>query len=178
MAAAIKEVAEQQQYLTFLLADEEYAISILRIKEIIGYDTVTSVPKTPAWIRGVINLRGNVVPVVDLAVRFGLAERPVTKTTCIIIVEWQMETQNTMMGVIADAVSQVMDIAASEIQPAPSFGTRVKVDYLHGMAEMGKKFALLLDIDKILSGEDSTSLQEAAANLGSSDQKAATPGHA
>jgi len=178
MAAAIKEVAEQQQYLTFLLADEEYAISILRIKEIIGYDTVTSVPKTPAWIRGVINLRGNVVPVVDLAVRFGLAERPVTKTTCIIIVEWQMATQTTMMGVIADAVSQVMDIAASEIQAAPSFGTRVKVDYLQGMAEMGKKFALLLDIDKILSGEDTTSLQEASANLGSSDKKAATAGHA
>jgi len=177
MAAAIKEVAEQQQYLTFLLADEEYAISILRIKEIIGYDTVTSVPKTPAWIRGVINLRGNVVPVVDLAVKFGLPQRPVTKTTCIIIVEWQMETQNTMMGVIADAVSQVMDIAAAEIQAAPSFGTRVKVDYLQGMAELGKKFALLLDIDKILSGEDTMSLQEASANLGNSDNKAAAAGH-
>lgn len=176
MAAAIKEVAEQQQYLTFLLADEEYAISILRVKEIIGYDMVTSVPKTPAWIRGVINLRGNVVPVVDLAVRFGLAERPVTKTTCIIIVEWQMGTQNTMMGVIADAVSQVMDIAAGEIQAAPSFGTRVKVDYLRGMAEIGKKFALLLDIDKVLSGEDTTSLREAAANLESSEKKAAAAG--
>jgi len=178
MAAAIKEVAEQQQYLTFLLADEEYAISILRAKEIIGYDTVTSVPKTPTWVRGVINLRGNVVPVVDLAVRFGLAERPVTKTTCIIIVEWQMETQNTMMGVIADAVSQVMDIAAGEIQAAPSFGTRVKVDYLQGMAEIGKKFALLLDIDKVLSGEDTASLREASANLESSGTKAAGAGQA
>jgi len=178
MAAAIKEVAEQQQYLTFLLADEEYAISILRVKEIIGYDTVTSVPKTPTWVRGVINLRGNVVPVVDLAVRFGLAERPVTKTTCIIIVEWQMETQNTMMGVIADAVSQVMDIAAGEIQAAPSFGTRVKVDYLQGMAEIGKKFALLLDIDKVLSGEDTASLREASANLESSEKKAAGAGQA
>ena len=176
MAAAIKEVAEQQQYLTFLLADEEYAISILRVKEIIGYDTVTSVPKTPSWIRGVINLRGNVVPVVDLAVRFGLAERPVTKTTCIIIVEWQMETQNTMMGVIADAVSQVMDIAAGEIQAAPSFGTRVKVDYLQGMAEIGKKFALLLDIDKVLAGEDTTSLREASANMESNENKAASAG--
>ena len=174
MAAAIKEVAEQQQYLTFLLADEEYAISILRAKEIIGYDTVTSVPKTPTWVRGVINLRGNVVPVVDLAVRFGLAERPVTKTTCIIIVEWQMETQNTMMGVMADAVSQVMDIAAADIQPAPTFGTRVKVDYLRGMAQMGKKFALLLDIDKVLSGEDTADLREVSANLEKTENKAAT----
>src|SRR5215470_16184958 len=108
MTSVLKEATEQRQYLTFILSGEEYAISILRVKEIIGYDTVTSVPKTPKWIRGVINLRGNVVPVVDLAVKFGLGQRPVTKTTCIIIVEWQTQTQNTMMGVMADAVSQVM----------------------------------------------------------------------
>jgi len=173
MAAATKETVEQQQYLTFLLADEEYAISILRVKEIIGYDTVTSVPKTPGWIRGVINLRGNVVPVVDLAVRFGLTARPVTKTTCIIIVEWQMERQNTMMGVMADAVSQVMNIAEEEIQPAPSFGTRVNVDYLRGMAQMGKKFALLLDIDKVLSAEDTSDLKEASGNVEKSEGKTA-----
>jgi len=173
MAAATKETVEQQQYLTFLLADEEYAISILRVKEIIGYDTVTSVPKTPGWIRGVINLRGNVVPVVDLAVRFGLTARPVTKTTCIIIVEWQMERQNTMMGVMADAVSQVMNIAEEEIQPAPSFGTRVNVEYLRGMAQMGKKFALLLDIDKVLSAEDTSDLKEASGNVEKSEGKTA-----
>jgi len=173
MAAATKETVEQQQYLTFLLADEEYAISILRVKEIIGYDTVTSVPKTPTWIRGVINLRGNVVPVVDLAVRFGLAERPVTKTTCIIIVEWQRETQNMMMGVIADAVSQVMDIAAGDIQAAPSFGTRVNVDYLQGMAQLGKKFALLLDIDRVLYEEDTTNLREASSGVEKTKSKAA-----
>src|SRR5258708_39658942 len=115
MTTATKEVAEQKQYLTFLLANEEYAIGILKVKEIIGYDTVTTVPKTPKWVRGVINLRGSVVPVVDLAVRFGMEERPVTKTSCIIIVERQLESQNTMMGVMADAVSQVMDIAAGDI---------------------------------------------------------------
>src|SRR5215472_12320256 len=122
MAAAIKEVAEQQQYLTFLLSGEEYAISILRVKEIIGYDTVTTVPKTPRWIRGVINLRGNVVPVVDLAVRFELGEGPVTKTSCIIILEWQQENRDTMMGVVVDEVSQVMDITAENVQPVPAFG--------------------------------------------------------
>jgi purine-binding chemotaxis protein CheW len=178
MTATTKETGEQRQYLTFLLADEEYAISILRVKEIIGYDTVTSVPKTPKWICGVINLRGNVVPVVDLAVKFGLGGRPVTKTTCIIIVEWRTQTQNTMMGVMADAVSQVMDIATGEIQAAPSFGTRVKVDYLQGMAQMGKKFALLLDIDKVLSGEDSADLRELPLNLERTEGKAATAGQA
>jgi purine-binding chemotaxis protein CheW len=151
---------EQQQYLTFLLCGQEYAISILRVKEIIGYDTVTTVPKTPKWVRGVINLRGKVVPVVDLAVRFGLEERPVTKTSCIIIVERQLESQNTMMGVMADAVSQVMDISAGEVQQVPAFGTRIKVDYLQGMAQLGKKFALLLDVDKVLSADELTDLQE------------------
>ena len=163
MTAPTKEAVEQQQYLTFLLCGEEYAISILRVKEIIGYDTVTTVPKTPKWVRGVINLRGNVVPVVDLALRFGLAERKVTKTTCIIIVERELENQNTMMGVIADAVSQVMDIAAADVQPVPAFGTHIKVDYLQGMAQLGKKFALLLDVDKVLSTGELLDLRETSA---------------
>src|SRR6266699_4412793 len=105
-----KEEVVQQQYLTFFLTDEEYAISIERVKEIIEYSSVTKVPKVPRWIRGVINLRGNVVPVVDLAVRFGLDERPITKTTCIVIVEVQQESENTVMGLIADAVNQVIEL--------------------------------------------------------------------
>lgn len=171
-----KEVVEQQQYLTFLLAGEEYAISILEVKEIIEYDTVTAVPKTPKWIRGVINLRGSVVPVVDLAVKFGLEQKPVTKTTCIVIVETQHEDQNTTMGVIADAVSQVMDIAAGEIQDVPAFGTRITVDYLQGMAQLGKKFVLLLDIDKVLSTDEAIDLSEATSNLKEEEGTAASPG--
>jgi purine-binding chemotaxis protein CheW len=154
MTSIAKEGAEQQQYLTFLLADEEFAISILKVKEIIEYDTVTKVPRTPKWIRGVINLRGGVVPVVDLAVKFGLDERPVTKTTCIVIVEVQFEAQSTTMGIVADAVSQVMELTSERIQQAPEFGTRVKMDYLLGMAQLGKKFALLLDVDKVLSTDE------------------------
>jgi purine-binding chemotaxis protein CheW len=154
MTTATKEAVEQQQYLTFLLADEEYAISILKVKELIEYDTVTKVPKTPRWIRGVINLRGSVVPVVDLVVKFGLEERAVTKTTCIVIVEGQLEEQSTTMGILADAVNQVLDLTAEDIQPVPEFGTRVKVDYLLGMAKLGKKFALLLDVDKVLSTDE------------------------
>lgn len=169
MATATKEGIEQQQYLTFLLAGEEYAISILKVKEIIEYDTVTVVPKTPKWIRGVINLRGSVVPVVDLAVKFGLEERPVTKTSCIVILEGQLENQNTTMGIVADAVSQVMDLASEDIREVPEFGTRVQVNYLLGMAQLGKKFALLLDVDKVLSTEELLDLDQVSANAGTTD---------
>jgi purine-binding chemotaxis protein CheW len=164
MATATKEGIEQQQYLTFLLAGEEYAISILKVKEIIEYDTVTVVPKTPKWIRGVINLRGSVVPVVDLAVKFGLEERPVTRTSCIVILEGQLENQNTTMGIVADAVSQVMDLAEQDIREVPEFGTRVQVNYLLGMAQLGKKFALLLDVDKVLSTDELLNLDQVSAN--------------
>jgi purine-binding chemotaxis protein CheW len=157
-----KEPTLQQQYLSFILSGEEYAINILRVKEIIAYDTVTTVPKTPQWIRGVINLRGNVVPVVDLAVRFGLGEGPVTKTSCIIILEWQLESRETMMGVVADSVSQVMDIATDEVRPVPTFGTCVTGDYLQGMVQQGKKFAMLLNFDKVLSTGEIAVLDEAA----------------
>ena len=154
MPTITHEAVKQQQYLTFLLASEEYAISILKVKEIIEYGTVTTVPKTPPWIRGVINLRGAVVPVVDLAVKFGLAESPVMKTTCIIIVETLLGGQTTIMGVIADAVSQVMDLSEEDIRAVPEFGTRVKVDYLLGVTQLGKKFALLLDTDRVLSSDE------------------------
>jgi purine-binding chemotaxis protein CheW len=146
-----KEEAVQQQYLTFFLEDEEYATSIQRVKEIIEYTAVTKVPKVPEWIRGVINLRGSVVPVVDLAVRFGLEERPVTKTTCIVIVEVEQDSERTVMGVIADAVNQVIDLAPKDIEEPPAFGTRVRLEYLFGMGKLGKKFALILNIDRVLS---------------------------
>ncbi len=149
-----KEETLQQQYLTFFLADEEYAISIERVKEIIEYTTVTKVPKVPEWIRGVINLRGNVVPVVDLTVRFGLEARQVSKTTCIVIVEVQQDSERTVMGVIADAVNQVIDFAPKDIEAPPVFGTRVRLDYLFGMGKLGKKFALILNINSVLSSAE------------------------
>src|SRR5204863_175460 len=149
-----KEDVIQQQYLTFFLADEEYAINIQRVKEIIEYTTVTKVPKVPEWIRGVINLRGNVVPVVDLTVRFGLKERPVSKTTCIVIVEIEQDSERAEMGVIADAVNQVIDLAPKDIEEPPAFGTRVRLEYLFGMGKLGKKFALILNIDSVLSNTE------------------------
>jgi purine-binding chemotaxis protein CheW len=146
-----KSVAQPSQYLTFSMADEECAVAVLQVREIIEYDTLTRVPSTPSWIRGVINLRGGVVPVVDLAAKFGLPERPITKRTCIVIVEIGVDGQPVLAGIMADAVSQVVEIAPADIEAAPSFGTGVRVDYLLGMARSGKKFALLLDIDRLLS---------------------------
>ncbi len=145
---------EQGQYLTFYLGGEEYAIGILGVKEILEYPTVTTVPQTPPWIRGVINLRGAVVPVVDLSVKFGLPPRPVTKRTCVVIVETTLDATRAVMGIQVDAVSQVMDLAPEAIQPAPAFGTQVRVDFLRGMATVGKKFVLLLDADRVLSAAD------------------------
>ncbi len=145
---------EQSQYLTFRLAGEEYAIGILRVKEILEYGIITKVPQTPPSIPGVINLRGSVVPVVDLAGKFGLPPSPVTKRTCIIIVEADLDGTRTVMGVLADAVSQVMDLAPEDIEPPPTFGTAVRVDYLQGMGKLGKKFVLLLNVDRILSAPE------------------------
>lgn len=166
-----REATAQQQYLTFFLADEEYAVSIQKVKEIIEYTTVTKVPKVPRWIRGVINLRGNVVPVVDLALRFGLEERPVTKTSCIVIVEIQQETESTVMGVIADAVNQVIELNAEDIEEPPAFGTRVRLEYLAGMGKLGKKFALILNIDQVLSATELLTVTGLQTELLDSERK-------
>ena len=143
-----------QQYLTFMIGGEEYAVSLLKVREIIEYDVVTEIPKTPQWVRGVINLRGNVVPVIDLAVKFRLAPSVVGKLTCIVITEVDCEGEATVMGIMADSVRQVIDLTLEDIEVPPTFGTRVSVDYLLGMARSGKKFCLLLDTEKVLSTEE------------------------
>jgi purine-binding chemotaxis protein CheW len=150
-----------QQYLTFMIGGEEYAVSLLKVKEIIEYDTVTQVPKTPEWIRGVINLRGSVVPVVDLAVKLRQAPSVAGKLTCIVITEVECGGEATVMGIMADSVRQVIDLKPQEVEPPPTFGTRVKVDYLLGMARSGKKFCLILDTGKVLSTDELLELPDA-----------------
>lgn len=147
-------LVHRAQYLTFLTAGEEYAIAIDKILEIIEYDTVTTVPNAPVWIRGVTNLRGRVVPVVDLAVKFGLQASSITKFSCIVITDVLFQGENLTMGVLADSVSQVIELASDEIEETPPFGTRVKTEYLLGMGPLGKKFCLILDIDKVLSTDE------------------------
>jgi purine-binding chemotaxis protein CheW len=155
------EATEQSQFLTFLLADESYAVSILRVREIIEYDTVTRVPNMPTSIRGVINLRGAVVPVVDLAARFGLRSSNVTKRTCVIIAEVEVGGERLVMGLMADSVSQVIDLPPADIEPPPAFGTSVRVDFLKGLGKIGKKFVLILDLDRALTTLDLLSVAEA-----------------
>lgn len=142
------------QYLTFFLAGEEYAITILQVTDIIECGAVTRVPGTPPWIRGVHNLRGTVVPVIDLAVKFGLPATEVTRRTCIVIVELKADDETLIMGVMADSVHQVVDFTADQVQPAPAFGPRVRVDCLLGMASSNGKFVLLLDIDRVFSSDE------------------------
>jgi purine-binding chemotaxis protein CheW len=155
-----------QQYLTFMIGGEEYAVSLLKVKEIIEYDIVTAIPKTPEWVRGVINLRGNVVPVIDLAVKFRQAPSAAGKLTCIVITEVQCEGEATVMGVMADSVRQVIDLKPQDIEVPPTFGTRIKVDYLVGMARSGKKFCLLLDTEKVLSTDELLELPDAVQEAG------------
>lgn len=142
------------QYLTFFIAGEEYAVNILKVKEIIEYDTITAVPNTAPWIRGVTNLRGNVVPVIDLAIKFGLPASAVSKFSCIVITEVSYDGEKLTMGLIADSVSQVLDFLENEVEAPPPFGTRLRIEFLLGMGKIGKKFCLILDIDKVLSADE------------------------
>ena len=141
---------ERSQYLSFVLCGEEYAVNILRVKEIIEFDALTRVPAMPDSVRGVINLRGRVVPVVDLAARFGLKESQITRRSCIVMVELVDDDESIVMGIIADAVSQVLDLSEEEIEPPPSFGTAISTKFIRGMAETGKKFVIILDVDRAL----------------------------
>ena len=167
---------EQSQYLTFLVAGEEYAVGILQAKEIIQYDTVTRVPKTPAWVRGVINLRGGVVPVVDLAARFGLGKTQPGRETCIVIAELDVEGGHMLLGVLADSVSRVIDLRPEEIDVPPAFGTRVQVDYLQGLGKVEGRFVLLLDIEKVLSAEDLMATETEATSAGEAEGAPAPEG--
>jgi purine-binding chemotaxis protein CheW len=149
------------QYLTFMLAGDMFAIEIAAIKEIIGYSGLTDVPMMPAYVRGVINLRGAAVPVLDLLLRFGRKSSPVTKRTCIVIIEITTSGGQQNLGVLVDSVDSVLDISASRIEPPPSFGTRIRADFLEGMGNVNGRFVMLLDVDRVLAAEEVESLSEA-----------------
>ncbi len=155
-----------QQYLTFMLGGEVFAIGILHIKEIIEYGQLTSVPMMPEFIRGVINLRGAVVPVVDLASRFGGKPSQVTRRSCIVILELTCEEEIQVIGVVVDAVNEVLEIAGSEIEPPPSFGTRIRTDFILGMGKVQERFVIILNVNNVLSTEDLLILGRAATGGG------------
>ena len=163
MDQAIKVMADREgKYLTFSMASEEYGIGILKIKEIIGMMSITTVPQTPEFIKGVINLRGKVIPVIDLRLRFGMTANDYTERTCIIVVEIPGVSGTVMIGIVVDSVSEVLSIKGDEIEETPTFGTRLNTDYILGMAKMDGGVKILLDIDRVLSRDEMYMLEEAA----------------
>jgi len=165
-------------YLTFWIAGEEYGIRVLQVREIIEYGEVTRVPSTPPWIRGVVNLRGSVLPVIDLAVKFGQPPSPVTRRTCIVVAEVAAESRLTVLGVLADAVSQVVDLGPAEIEPPPPFGTPVRVEFLLGLGRAQEKFILLLDTDRVLSADELLAARSSEEAAAADQEPPVTPGGA
>lgn len=147
---------EESQYLTFLLHGELYAFGILHVKEILEYGRVTKVPRMPDFIEGVINLRGEVIPVVNLASRFGMAASQISRRTCIVIVEVDQEIHSQVIGVLVDSVSEVLEIAQDNLRGAPSFGASIRTDFIRAMGKLGETFVIILDENKVLSVEEMT----------------------
>lgn len=155
-------VSKEGKYLTFALQKEEYGIGILKVKEIIGMMSITPVPRTPDFVKGVINLRGKVIPVVDLRMKFGMETIAYDERTCIIVVEVFSEDRVTSMGIVVDSVNEVANITEGDIEETPSFGISLDTEYILGMAKSGGTVRILLDIDSVLNQEELTELSQAA----------------
>jgi purine-binding chemotaxis protein CheW len=163
MDQVVKASAEKEgKYLTFTLAEEEYGIGILKIKEIIGMMPITTVPQTPEFVKGVINLRGKVIPVIDLRLRFSMDSIDYTERTCIIVVEIEGSAGTVQIGIVVDAVSEVLNVNAEDVEETPSFGAKLNTDYILGMAKMEGGVKILLDIDRVLGSEEIAALERAA----------------
>ncbi len=145
---------KEGKYLTFALGSEEYGLEILKVREIFGYMEITAVPQTPMYVKGVINLRGQVIPVVDLRAKFGMETMERTEETCIIVVEISQGSRNFSTGIVVDHVQEVLDIPGEDIEEAPQFGSAVNTDFILGMGKIGESVKILLDIDKVLAGDD------------------------
>jgi len=152
--------AKEGKYLTFGLGGEEYGLEILKVKEIIGIMDITMVPQTPEFVKGVINLRGKVIPVVDLRLKFTMPTSEYTRETCIIVVD----VENILMGIIVDTVSEVMNIQSKDIEPAPSFGSNINTDFITGIGKLKEKVVILLDIEGVLSNGEMNMVSEIVAN--------------
>ena len=161
---SVAEILETTQYLTFKLEDEVFALDIAKVREVLEYTTVTKVPRTPDFMCGVINLRGGVVPVVNMRLKFGMPDAEKTVNTCIIIVEVKLDGETTVLGALADSVQEVMDLEPDQIEPAPKIGTRLNTDFIKGMGKHDNKFIMILDIDKVFSADELALVQGAGSN--------------
>jgi len=146
--------AETTQFLTFRLEDEVFAIDITKVREVLDFTTVTKVPRTPEFMRGVINLRGSVVPVVDLRLKFGMSRTENTVNTCVIIAEVAVDGERMVLGALADSVQEVLDLEPGSIAPAPRIGTKLRTEFIRGMGRRDDRFIILLDIDKVFSTDE------------------------
>jgi len=160
---SIAEIDEMTQYLTFKLQDEVFALDISKVREVLDFTTVTKVPRMPDFLRGVINLRGSVVPVIDLRLKFGMPITAKTVNTCVIIVEVKLNDETVILGVLADSVQEVMDLEADAIEPAPRIGTHLKTDFIKGMGKHKETFIMILDIDKVFTADDIEIVKDAGS---------------
>ena len=149
---------KEGKYLTFALGPEEYGLEILKVREIIGYMEITAVPQTPGHVKGVINLRGQVIPVIDLRAKFGMETAEITEETCIIVAEVSQNKRTFSTGIVVDRVQEVLDIDGADIEDAPQFGSSVDTNFILGMGKIGDTVKILLDIDRVLAGDDFSNL--------------------
>ncbi|MFH0785915.1 MAG: chemotaxis protein CheW [Pseudomonadota bacterium] len=152
-------ITETVQYLTFKLAEEIFAFDVAKVREILELTTITKVPQTPEFMRGVINLRGSVVPVIDLKLNFAMQRTEQTINTCIIVVEVNLNGEPIVLGVLADSVQEVVEMEPNFIEPPPKLGTKLNIEFIKGMGKVGETFVMILDIDKVFSAEEIAELQ-------------------
>jgi purine-binding chemotaxis protein CheW len=160
---SIAEMTETTQYLTYKLGAEVFALDISKVREVLDYTTVTKVPRTPEFMRGVINLRGSVVPVVDLRLKFGMSATEKTVNTCVIITEVTVDGETTVLGALADSVQEVIDLGQGQIEPAPRIGTKLNTEFIKGMGKQDERFIIILDIDKVFSVDELSVVQNIQA---------------
>jgi purine-binding chemotaxis protein CheW len=151
---AVESIVETTQFLTFKLDEELFALDIGKVREVLDFTSITKVPRTPDYMRGVINLRGSVVPVVDLRLKFGMTGAKQTVNTCIIIVEVELDGEAVVMGAMADAVQEVLDLEPDQIEPPPRIGAKMDISFIRGMGKHADQFLIILDIDKVFTGDD------------------------
>jgi purine-binding chemotaxis protein CheW len=157
-------ITETRQYLTFKLGEEVYATDVAKVREVLDFTTITKIPRTPDFMSGVINLRGNVVPVVDLRLCFEMSKTEKTVNTCVVVVEMLMDGEATVIGALADSVEEVIDLEPDQIQPAPKIGTQIRTDFIKGMGKRDAQFIMILDIDRIFSAEELSAVRGAELN--------------
>jgi purine-binding chemotaxis protein CheW len=150
----VSEITETRQYLTFRLSNEIFAIDVAKVREVLDLTTITAIPRTPEFMSGVINLRGSVVPVVDLRLCFEMTKTESTRNTCIVVVEVQLDGEATVIGALADSVEEVIDLEPDQIQPAPRIGTQIRTDFIRGMGKRDAQFIMILNIDRVFSADE------------------------